>query len=192
MKSRLFLVSLLLLLVSACTIGPRIHYNSDPKADFSKYKTFNFMPAPPGQQTEQYQSFTERFLRDAIEKELLARGMSKDETNPDMLVNFYIHTKEKVSSTTSPSMSMGYYGYRGRYGYSYGFGYGTDTTVRQYTEGTLNIDLVDAAQNNLVWEGLAIGTVSESDRGKVQEKATDAVQRIFNKYPVKPLLTQAN
>lgn len=56
-----------------------------------------------------------------------------------------------------PDRSMmhgGYYGYRrGYYDPWMGYGYGTTTQVSQYTEGTINIDLVDMAQKRMVWEG---------------------------------------
>ncbi|WP_370980041.1 DUF4136 domain-containing protein [Agaribacterium sp. ZY112] len=178
------LVSLLMVLLTACSNAPRIHSNTEPDWNFADYKSFNFVPNAGPEEAEKYDSFTLRYLKDAIVKEMAARGVKQVEEGGDVMVNFYIHTKEKVSTTSSPSMSMGYYGYRGRYGYSYGMGYGTDTTVRQYTEGTLNIDVVDTKENKLVWEGIAIGTLRESDKGDVKNVTYDTVSRIFRKYPV--------
>lgn len=43
----------------------------------------------------------------------------------------------------------GYYGYR-RYGAWPGYAFATAPVVRQYTEGTLNIDLVDRSRNRMV------------------------------------------
>ena len=70
--------------------------------------------------------------------------------NPQLLVNFNarLDDKMKVSTTSTPTMTMGVGMGRGYYGYRGGM-YGTwpmyqdQTTVSQYKEGTLNIDIVD-------------------------------------------------
>jgi hypothetical protein len=75
---------------------------------------------------------------------------------------------------------MGYYGYRsGFYG---GWG-GYYTNVDQYTEGTLNIDLVDAKHRQLVWEGVAVGRVTEKHRENREAAINTAVAEIFKKFP---------
>ena len=77
----------------------------------------------------------------------------------------------------------GYYGYRrGRYG-AYGGYPATQTEVRQYTEGTLTIDLVDTRSDQLVWEGTAVGRVRESVRENLEEAVNNVVAEIFTRYP---------
>ena len=44
------------------------------------------------------------------------------------------------------------------------------TEVYRYTEGTMNVDLVDAGQNRLVWEGMAVGRVG---RGTPEERGRE-------------------
>ena len=44
-----------------------------------------------------------------------------------------------------------------------GMGMGYETRVDQYTEGTLNIDVVDAATKKLVWEGAIAGRLSDQE-----------------------------
>jgi len=39
------------------------------------------------------------------------------------------------------------------------------TEIRQYTQGTLGIDAVDVARRQLVWEGFALGRVTERTMG---------------------------
>ena len=77
-----------------------------------------------------------------------------------------------------------YYGYRaGFYGGWPGYGWGDQ--VYQYTEGTLNIDLVDARRKQLVWEGVAVGEVQDQDQDLAgsEQRAEKVVARIFAKYP---------
>ena len=170
-------------LLFGCASGPKIQSLQEPGIDFGAYKTFNFVPQLE-ENNKQYSSFFAKFMKQAITNEMAARGVSLSD-DPDLLVNFYLHTKEKISSTTGPSASASYYGgYRSRYGYSYGLGYGTETRVTQYTQGTLHIDVVDKEKNTLVWEGVAIGKIKEKHREKLEETTNASVQQIFTRYPV--------
>ncbi|MFN2261304.1 MAG: DUF4136 domain-containing protein, partial [Psychroflexus sp.] len=49
---------------------------------------------------------------------------------------------------------------------------------------TLYIDLIDAEQNELVWQGLGTGVLS-LDMDKKQEKINEIVLKILEKYPPK-------
>lgn len=176
-------LALVIVFLAGCTSGPKIHSVYEKGINFSEYKTFAFLDSlePSGEQG--YRSLTNKYLQQAIRKELVARGLT-EQKGGDLLVGFHVSTKEKISSTSSPSMNAGYYGYRGRYGYSYGMGYGTETRVSQYTEGTLNIDVVDAAQKQLVWEGIAVGKLKEPKENKLRGDIHAVVQQIFVEYPV--------
>ena len=55
--------------------------------------------------------------------------------------------------------------------------------MRQYTEGTLNIDVVDARKKQLVWEGVAVGTVGRVKPEQRGERIDAAVAAIFAAYP---------
>src|SRR5687767_3580681 len=157
-----------LLLLTACATGPRIHSLYDPGASFGRFSTYNFAPeAKAGD--EQYTSLLTKNLKYAISQEMESRGYSQS-NNPNLLVNFNVKTKEKIDVQEMPVMrpSPFYTPYPYPYYYSYRFGfynpwpyYAYETRVVQYTEGTLNIDLIDAAAKQLVWEGAAIGRVRE-------------------------------
>jgi len=81
-------------------------------------------------------------------------------------------------------MGGGYYGYRrGYYGTWGGYGYGTTTHINNYTEGTINVDIVDRAQKRMVWEGVAAGRVDEKKSN--DEKRTgvyQGVKEMFSAY----------
>ena len=42
-----------------------------------------------------------------------------------------------------------------------GYGYSTQTHVSQYTEGTFNTDIIDAKKNQLVWEAVVVGRITD-------------------------------
>lgn len=168
-------------LLAACSSGPKIFVNQAPDADLSAYKTYNYAEVLGTDNRGENRSILTNYLINAVDRELQGRGYSKS-NSPELLVNFYVNTKEKIRSTTSPSMGMtgGYYGYRGGYYGAYG---GYETTVSQYTEGTLNIDLVDNASKTLIWEGIAEGRIDDEVRENVQGAVNIAVRDIFAKYP---------
>ena len=171
-----------LLFVSGCATAPDIMVNQDPAANFGDYNTYGF-PAELPTDKAGYGSLLSQYLKTAVSREMDARGYKQAE-NPDLLVNFYLHTQEKIKTTQSPTSST-YYGYRGgRYGAwgGYGGGVGYETRVTQYTEGTLNVDLVDNARGQLVWEAAMIGKVSKDVRENLETKVDEAISELFQSY----------
>jgi hypothetical protein len=168
------------LILAGCSSGPSIYVNADPAADFSTYRTYNFMN-PLGTDRPGYSSVLSQYLRTAASRELEARGYQKSDS-PDLLVNFNVQTKEKIQSSTMPSGPAygGYYGYRSGY---YGTWGGYETQVTQYTEGTLTVDVIDAARKQLAWDGTAVGRVHEEARKNLQPAVDAVMTQIFEKFP---------
>ena len=160
-----------------------IRSDYDPTADFSQYETFNFFPDAGPDQTN-YQSFFSRYMVAAISREMQARGYTLSE-DPDLLINFNAFLQEKTDVRTTPAPSYGgYYGYRGGfYDPRMGYGYAQETHVSQYTEGTFNIDVVDARKKKLVWEAVGVGRVTEKVLEELEERVDAGVANAFAKYP---------
>jgi hypothetical protein len=167
--------------IVACASGPNIRSDYDKSVDFGQYRTYNFF-ADAGPDSTSYQGLFTQYMVDAIDREMQSRGYQKSD-NPDLLVNFNANFQDKTKVTTTPSMG-GYYGYRGGYyGAWGGYGYGTETHVSQYTEGTFNIDLVDAKRKQLVWEAVAVGRIKEDSFDNLQQKVNEGVPQFFAQYP---------
>ncbi len=165
-------------LLASCASKPTIRSNEDPSADFSKYQTFGFLDEVTGR-TPDYESFTTQYIKIAVDREMRSRGFQKNE-QPQLLVNIHVQTQDKVKVTEAPS---GYYGYR--YGV-YGWGAGVHTSVDNYTEGTLNVDVVDRVASKLLWEGIAIGRISEKSREDPQTAIDAVVKQVFEHFPTQP------
>jgi hypothetical protein len=58
--------------------------------------------------------------------------------------------------------------------------------VRQYTLGTVVIDVVDASQRQLVWEGLATSRVTQSTMDNIGPVLSSAVVDIMRDFPLPP------
>ena len=171
-------------LLSACASGPSIVTNAAPDFDVSAYGTFGFLD-PLSTDREGMRTILSQELVAATTRELEARGLSRDDSNPDMQVNFMVATKEKIESRPTAGPSV-YYG-RARYGtwggYGMGMGMGTTTEVVQRTEGTLSIDLIDAERKVLVWEGSATARVTDTMREERTAVINSAVRDIFAEFP---------
>ena len=182
MKRRLFLVFSLFaaLVLAGCASKPNIKADYDPSVDFSEFRTYNYFN-PMGIESPNYSSIIGQMFRDALDREMKSRGYTQSD-NPDLLLNVSARFQDKTKVTT---YSDPYYGYRaGFYDPWYGYGYNNRTHVSQYTEGTVNIDMVDANEKRMVWEGIAIGRVNERESNEELRQAINAgVAEMFQNYP---------
>ena len=185
-RIRRTLMAIFALLVTGCASSPNTFSNADPSIDFSQYKTYGFF-STLSTDNAQYQSLVSNFLKVAVAQELVVRGLDHDEENPDLRVNFYINTQDKIKTRSVPTAGN-YYDYRdpfydpwGGYG---GMGVGYETRVDQYTEGTLNIDVVDSKTNKLVWEGSVVGRLTEKDVRNMEKTVDEAVAAVMVNFPI--------
>lgn len=173
-------IATFVLLLAACASGPSITSEADPQADFGRYRTFGFY-APLALESSGYTTPTSERIKAAARAQMESRGYVYSADQPDLLVNINGNLQERTDVSTVPSMDYGrYYGYRARY---VGVPIWTEQTrVSQYTEGTLNIDVIDRAQNKLVWEGIAVGRVSKVKPEERAARIDAAVADIFAQY----------
>ena len=183
--SRWVTLTIAALLLASCASGPAIETDYDHTVDFTKYRTYGFFN-PMGIENPNYSSIYGSIFRDAISKEMDSRGYVQSD-NPDLLINVSgrLQEKTKVTTTSDPYMAGGYYGYRrGMYGAWGGYNYGTTTHVSNYTEGTVNVDIVDRAEKRMVWEGVAVGRVKEDRTNEQRRQAIYAgIKEMFAAYP---------
>ena len=167
--------------VAACSSGPRIITNSSPEFSLANYQTFGFF-RPLGTDRGNVTSLESKQLMASATRELEMAGLRRDDANPDLLVNFVISTRETLQSR--PSSSVGVHHGMGRYGTWGGYSMSMSTTeVVQRTEGTLGVDLVDRARNQLVWEGAATARVTDQMRENRNQVLDSAITDIFAKFP---------
>lgn len=169
----------------ACASGPDIRVDNDPKVTIPAYSTFGFF-SPLSTDDAGYTTILTTRLKDATRRELEKRGYTYKDTDPELLVNFNVNVVDKSEIYSSPSASIGYgyYGYRsGMYGaWS---GYPQDIETRNYRQGTLDIDIVDAARKALVWQGVAEARVTKKMRENPGTTLDSVVTQLFAGFPAK-------
>ncbi len=140
----------------------RVTTDWDRDARFDGYRTYAWIDTPRMQAMQQATLFDRR-LRSAVEDELGAKGLRpSDASEADVLVAYHAGVRERLD--------VQQWGYAAR-----------RTDIREYKEGTLVIDVVDARSRSLVWRGTATGEMSKPDPSA--EKITDAVEKMFATFP---------
>ena len=152
---------------------PQIQWNSD--YDFDAIQTFQWQ-LTPDTDLEKSEPFLHSRIKNAIEYQLTAAGLTEVESNPDVYVNYSTSTNTEVR-LQSDTYGYGFGGYgRGGWGY-YGYGsvgpVSTTTRVTEYEKGTLVVDIWDAKTKELVWRGAVTKTVpgNVDKAGKLINKA---------------------
>jgi hypothetical protein len=165
----------LIALAACASAGPEVRVEFDQDAPFERYRTFAFQtPLGTGD------GATTRYLTAATRRELEARGLRLDESKPDLRVNFNGRLSEHQGAPLSAAPG-GYYSYR-QGQYASWSGYPALEAV-PYTVGTINIDLIDTARNQLVWEGVVTGVVTDKMLVELQPAVDRAVAAAFARYP---------
>lgn len=174
------------LLLAGCTPSVQVRTDSDPTVNLNQFKTYDFF-SQMGIEGDNYSNLLGQHFRAAISSQMNSRGFSQSDA-PQIQVNVSIGAEEKVRVNTyqEPYLYGGYYGHRG-YGYHGGpMGYGgtTRTTVRQYTEANVYIDLVDTREHKMVWQGVATFTVTDKMQEQLRETVYTTVDKVFSAFPI--------
>jgi hypothetical protein len=176
---KIFFIATSGLWVQACA-SISVDQEFDPGANFAAYQTFDWMPTESRRvDLRARDPMVEQWIRDAIERELGAkgfRGAGSDE--PDVRIAYLLVLQDGLDSQTIYEASDPNWRYR-----TYGPAT-TATRTQLLTTGTLVIDVFDAERKVLVWRGVAEGQVKEvQDPDKRNARINDAVRRILAKFP---------
>ena len=163
----------LLFLTAGIAFGQKVKVDYDHNADFSMYKTFMWIKQPA---TPKDPLMQQRIV-DAVNMQLMAKGLRLVDSGADLGVAVNVATQEKHTLNTF---------YDGLGGWGWGLGGVATTTVETYTEGTIVADLFDAQTKKVVWRGVAAKEVSSKPE-KVSEQIEKAIEKLFKDFPPKGL-----
>jgi hypothetical protein len=165
--------------LSGCQSLPTVHVLNDDSANLSAYSTFSFHPqlVPKG---DEYDKLSTRYIKAAIMTQMQNKGY-RYTSDSDLWINFNTHKTQKIRIADTLRLYP-YYHYRNNYGV-WGAYPRPETRVDQYTEGTLNIDVIDRSSKKLLWEGIAVGQLTKKTMDNLEAKIDEAVSLIFEKIP---------
>lgn len=183
-------LTVVVLVITGCATGPKVRSDAAANVNFSDFKTFAFMPEPATDKAG-YATLVTQHFKDAISAEMAALGYQYSENNADLLVNFNsnVETRTDVRSMPTATIHYGYYNYRRGIYAGFPF-YANDVDTIRYKYGTVNIDVVDAARKQLIWEGISEGTLKKSDLENPKQAIAEVVGLIFQQYPTRQVIAQ--
>jgi hypothetical protein len=172
--------------VSGCS-GLTIQSDFDPTADFSKFRTWDWIPNAGGDQSSDPSGRDNAILRGriqtAVANVLIDRGYKLNMDTPDFLVAYHIAFEEKLDL----EVVNNYYGYPYAGSYAATWGptiYGQEIQQREWEQGTLLLDILDGESGQLVWRGSAQAEVyPNSDPNERQSRINNAVSKVLDEFP---------
>jgi hypothetical protein len=166
-----------------CT-GVRVSQDYDPEADFARLQGYAWQTdkdTTNGNPLADNPLLQER-IRNAVEQTLAAKGFRQvARGEADFLVKHRYQVRQKVGSeNVRTGIGIGTGG-SGTFG---GIGVSTGGGVREYNEGTLVIDIIDAGTGELLWRGMGSREVfTHSDPEKTTRAVNETVAKILQPFP---------
>ncbi len=193
-KVKILAIPLLALMLLASCTSVRVLSDYDTEKDFNTYKSYAFYKT--GIDKAHISDLDKKRILKAIEAEMSSRGFVKSE-NPDLLVSIFTKERDEVNVYNN-NFGWGWGGWGwGGFGWG-GWGWGPGLwgpgawgpTATTRTEGSLYIDLIDAKEKELVWQGKGVGTLNNMDKiKKKDERIREFVSEILQKYPPNQVAT---
>jgi Domain of unknown function (DUF4136) len=183
---------LVLGLASCSSVKTSTNYDPNSVQALSQYRTYSWLPMKEGADPRVYNPILQARVQQAVDRKLASRGYQKVEEGQES--DFKIGWHGAIDEKVDVDYVNSYYGYGWDPWYDPFYGpvaYGgagvSHPVVREYREGTLILDVVDADANKLVWRGTAQAELSEKmDANKSQKLINEAVDEMFGSFPPKP------
>lgn len=166
-------------LLGACATGPNVRTSVDASVDFGAYRTYGFVEQP-GTDRGEYATLVTRALKAEMSAEMERRGYHPSET-PDLLINFQGHAEDKTQADTV-TLGAGFHR-----GFGFGGRFGGDAScwrdVRDVTQGTLNIDVVDRVRKVSVWEATLVRELRADEKQDLVKSLPAIAASVMQAYP---------
>ena len=171
----------LTLLVSCAPL--RVRTDFDPDVDFSSYRSYAWLERPEGARRGgegdgnpfAYNSLLDKRVRQAVDRELAARGFQRSESGAvDFRLNYHVILKDKLVASASDFGAFHHHPHGDFFG-------GVDVQVMQFQEGTFVLDVIDGERDQLAWRGWAVGR--NPDGNYDEREVRLAVGRILERFP---------
>jgi len=167
--------------IAACSPYRILQNETDPVANWSMYRTYSFVDTARIDPTPgtTYQGAMDELKR-AVTAELTSRGFQQTPSygttdQPDLLVNIGAVMKEQTQTRQTNIREAPLYIGQRRYHWQ-----SQEVPVGTYDEGTINLHIIDAKRNDLIWD-VAVASVLKN--GFSQQTVNDAVAKAFGKFP---------
>ncbi len=167
--TRKWLLLPVLIFLVAVAYGQDVHFNYDRGANFSSYKTYQWVDIQGGMVPDQ---LMDQNIKRAVDEQLLQKGLLRVEKEADLFVGY--------QAAVSQEKSVSLWGTGPRW-YGGGMVQGETSTI---AVGKLVVDMYDPARKQLIWRGDATKTLDPSkDPDKNYRNLQKAMAKLFKNYP---------
>jgi len=185
----------LIVLAFPVVVAAQTRVDLDRQKDFSRYKTFTLEVEPAIRAdgvVDEYNTLAEKRLRQAVTRELQARGLEATDAVADLTVRVSSRETERTVVLDSGwrAYPYPYWGWSRRWAYRGGPGYwgywgpsAGDAWPHRYLEGSVTIDVIEGGTGELVYRAQVTDEIG-NDRDK---QAIKIVDNAFKKFPVKEI-----
>ena len=179
-------------LLAACATEPMVRTRVAEQVDLASFHTYAFVPKP-GTDAGKYKSLTTQQLERDVGAQLQSRGYLPAQAGeaPDLLVDFKAGRHDRVEgSMFAPAFGGGWgWGWGcGPYGGPWGpWGWGGGgyyNQVQTVTTVSLTVELIQRADQSVVWSGTAISDLTHGMLDHPARSIDEAVHQIFVHFPV--------
>ncbi len=173
------LAGLGLVVLSACATI-RVGADFETGVRFDKYQTFGWDERdalPVGDPRLDNNPFFDSRVRGAVELELAAKGLRLVTSSPDLLIHYHASVQRRID-VVARDRDRGYTSmdYDGR------------GELVEFEEGTIIVDVADAATRKILWRGWAQTDVEglvERPR-EMEKRVSESMKRLMQNFPRTP------
>ena len=164
---------------AGCGLAPagptRIRVNAEtlPWTNMSGYRTYRWWQPPVAERGghSEREALLDWRVRNAVERELAARGYAQDTVGtPEFVVRYNVRLHEGATESFSD-----YLAYRAD-----GGGKDMGDAFFGYEEGTLTLEVVDVAARRVAWRATATAVIEQNPNGKLVDPA---VAQMLARFP---------
>jgi hypothetical protein len=172
---RIFLVLCVLLAAGAGRVAAQeVGMDFDKNADFAKYKTYKWVSIPSSEKLDEMSADQ---LIGTLEVELANKGLKKSTSDADLYIGYQVDgiTQGKILKKFNIGAS---------YGSEPGGNMATAGASTTVHSGRLVLDVYDASNKHMVWQGWVLNSIEEDAKpDKRQKHMTEAVVKLLKNYP---------
>ena len=178
----LLLVVLATLTLASTASGQKVDVESAPNTDFSKIRHYQWRTHPVFEKHPELKEVYSTAIQLVMQEgnaQLVKRGLQPADASPDVYVTFLLQatpeSREVTTTISDPWWGPGYGWYAAPVW--------TTTTVENYMQGMLVLDIVDAHTSNLLWRAYCGDKIE--DFRKRDKNIQAIVKKALKRFPPK-------
>lgn len=190
MRTLMIAIATSSLMLAGCASTGRISVDYDQSQNFSEYQTFAWAGERPMTVIgDRYVSpMVQTQIADAIKSDLTAKGYRYTEqlNSADFAVSFTVGTRDGTDLIQVPdyfAQTRSRWAWGNVYWPGPGFPTLNRTEVREYTEGTLAIDIYDVAKRAPVWHSAGTRNLTRAELRGEANNSSEAITAILSGFP---------